>query len=515
MRHLAHGATLALLLSVLALGVRSGPALAAGNCVNTGGTGGCFSTIAAAIAAAQSGDTISVAAGTYKETGLTITKAIDLEGAGAGKTILDATGKGNGITIEGVTSGKTTIGGFTVENAGLAGIQADASTNVTIQNNTLTGNDASLVFDPANPGATTCPDSPNPFLTDDCGEAINLQGTSYSTVANNHVEGNAGGILLDDESAATHDNTISSNQVVNNMLDCGITLASHFSGIKNGKPAPGFGVYNNMITGNTVSGNGAAGVGIFAAIPGDAAYNNTVSGNTITDNNLPGVTLHSHAPGQNIDGNTIIGNTISGNGKFGDSDAGDTATTGILILGTVVPVQKIVIMGNTISGETVGIWLTGVMNPVISGNANTAGTRLLQLAQSSVPAPGAGPVTLPNGGALAGSVVEAMPDVVVRGGGATASFAVTFASASKGVGAVYFAPGTACTGLVEVGANDTGAGTTSHSVVVTGNDMPGSVGDNGLVPGMTYSFEVVTSSSAGTTVDNNGGACYQVTLPMP
>jgi parallel beta-helix repeat protein len=512
-KRISFAAILALLLGALAFGIRPGTAFAAGQCVNTGGTGGCFSTIAAAVAAASSGETVTVAAGTYKETGIVITKPIDLAGAGASSTIIDATGKVIGITIEGVTSGETRISGFTIENAGLSGIMADKSTKVTIQDNTLTKNDTSLVFNPADQSATNCPDSQNPFLADDCGEAINLQGTSSSIVANNDVEGNAGGILLDDETAATHDNTISGNTVSNNMLDCGITLASHFGGIANGQPTPGFGVYSNMVVDNTVNGNGAAGVGIFASIPGDKAYNNTVQNNTIMDNGLPGVTLHSHAPNQDIDGNTIVGNTLSGNAKFGDSDAGDTVTTGILILGTVAPVQHLTITGNTITSETVGIWLTGVVNPTIAENKVDAPTKLLELAQSSVPAPGSGPVTLPNGGAISGSVVAAMPDVVAGGGGLSASYVVTFTSDAAGVGSVYFAPGTSCSGLVEVGANDRGAGSTNHSVLVTGNDLPGSIGDNGLIPGSTYSFEVVTSSSSGTHVDNNGGACYQVTIP--
>ena len=38
-------------------------------CVNTGGTSGCHPTLQAAIAAAAAGDTITVATGTYVETG--------------------------------------------------------------------------------------------------------------------------------------------------------------------------------------------------------------------------------------------------------------------------------------------------------------------------------------------------------------------------------------------------------------------------------------------------------------
>ena len=73
--------------------------------------------------------------------------------------------------------------------------------------------------------------------------------------------------------------------------------------------------------------------------------------------------------------------------------------------------------------------------------------------------------------------------------------------------------GPGCSGLVQVATRDQSAGTTNHSVVVTGNDLPGVVGNVGVLPGATYNYEVVTLTSAGLEVDNNGGQCYQVTIP--
>jgi hypothetical protein len=78
---------------------------------------------------------------------------------------------------------------------------------------------------------------------------------------------------------------------------------------------------------------------------------------------------------------------------------------------------------------------------------------------------------------------------------------------------VYFGTGPGCSGLVEVATQDLRPGGTQHTVVVTGNDMPGTVGDNGIQPGTTYHFEVVTVTRNGTEMDNNGGTCYSVAVP--
>jgi hypothetical protein len=92
-------------------------------------------------------------------------------------------------------------------------------------------------------------------------------------------------------------------------------------------------------------------------------------------------------------------------------------------------------------------------------------------------------------------------------------FTVSFTSSSAGNGMVFFGSGPGCTGLVEVATGDQHLGTTSHTVTVTGNDLPGSVGDVGVQPGVTYWYELVTGTSSGMQIDNNGGKCYSVTIP--
>jgi pectin methylesterase-like acyl-CoA thioesterase len=73
------------------------------------GNGGCYSTIGAAVSNAQPNDTIQAAHGTYKEEVL-IGKPLSLMGQHAENTIIDATGRSDGIYIDGI------------DNAGLANV---------------------------------------------------------------------------------------------------------------------------------------------------------------------------------------------------------------------------------------------------------------------------------------------------------------------------------------------------------------------------------------------------------
>lgn len=93
------------------------------------------------------------------------------------------------------------------------------------------------------------------------------------------------------------------------------------------------------------------------------------------------------------------------------------------------------------------------------------------------------------------------------------SFTVSFSSTSPGDGRVLFGSGPGCLGLVQVGTQDQNLGTTSHTVTVTGNDLPGTVGDAGIQPGTTYWYETVTLTRSGEEIDRNGGRCYSVTTP--
>jgi parallel beta-helix repeat protein len=335
-------------------------AMAATLQVKAGGAGGAYSTIGAAVMRAQADytdsgtvDVIEVAPGTYMEE-VKIETPLSLVGAGSGRSIINATGLANGIYIDGIDAPKPRLSnvlvtGFTIENADFEGVYITNASLITVAANEVSNNNKGLT-------AGACPGLP-PFETsegEDCGEGIHLSGVDHATVRDNVSTENSGGILLSDDTGATHDNLITGNSVRNNPFDCGITLASHPPASIAGSTIP-LGVFHNVISENESFRNGTAvagagaGIGIFASVPGAQCYGNVVINNQIKGNGLPGVAMHSHTPGQILNDNMIVGNRISGNG----ADTADAATpgpAGINVFG-VSTVTGTVISGNFIQGE--------------------------------------------------------------------------------------------------------------------------------------------------------------------
>lgn len=340
-------------------------------CVSNHPSPGCpYSTIGAAVTAAKTNDVIQVSPGTYHED-VVIGIPLSLVGAPYGNTTIDATGKSNGIYVDGYDNpglAGVVVSGLTVQNANFEGILLTNVSDVTITNNKVLHNDLALDI-----SESLCPGQPA-FETlegDDCGEGIHLSGVDHSIITNNVIENNAGGILLSDDTNATHDNLILGNTVENNPFDCGITLASHPLAGSGFTAAAG--VFHNTITGNTSQHNGyqvpgaGAGVGIFAPFPFSKSYGNVVVNNVLTDNGIPGVAMHAHAPGATIADNMIAGNQISGNG----ADTEDTATpgpTGINVSGgdNGMGVPLAVITGTVIADNVIQQETDGVVTKTIS-----------------------------------------------------------------------------------------------------------------------------------------------------
>jgi parallel beta-helix repeat protein len=316
-------------------------------------------TIGYAVRQASAGDTIVVDSGTYRESVL-VTKRLVLVGHHA---TIDASGQSsppNGFQISGDGAAGTRVAGFTIRNAGLEGIFVVGTSRVTIENNTLLGNDA---YGTSNPLCTN--------HQDDCGEAIHLQAVTGSVVRGNVIRNNLGGILLTDEDGPAADDTISDNLVTDNPKDCGITLASHWidttstTAVSEGIA----GVYRNVIVHNTSNHNGGAGIGIFAAGPGGAAWGNVVIGNTSTNNLFSGLAIHSHTPAQNVDGNVFRDNILAGNGTDVENPA-DHEPAGISVFSAVGLVRNTVVTGNRISNEHYGV-ITLHADPIPNLEKNT------------------------------------------------------------------------------------------------------------------------------------------------
>ncbi len=140
MSPVTYARSLPLLLALLTL--TAAPAHAAVQCVNTGGTNGCFATIQAAINAAGHLDTLQIAAGTYHEK-ISMTppnnKWLLIQGAGAEKTIVDGTGVGGpfdpvfNFQVNPNPGPTVTVSDLTIRG-GYRGVNAGRYVNLTLQN---------------------------------------------------------------------------------------------------------------------------------------------------------------------------------------------------------------------------------------------------------------------------------------------------------------------------------------------------------------------------------------------
>ncbi|WP_354699609.1 hypothetical protein DSM112329_05330 [Paraconexibacter sp. AEG42_29] len=130
-----------------------------GHSVRCVGPSGAFATIGEAVAAARSGDTIQVQAGTYRELVVVRGKTLTLRGGFAAgfarrspvaeETVIDAAGEGSAVTLSG--AGNSSVDGFTItrgratlnedRGGGGSGIKVEESGRVSITRNLIVAND--------------------------------------------------------------------------------------------------------------------------------------------------------------------------------------------------------------------------------------------------------------------------------------------------------------------------------------------------------------------------------------
>jgi parallel beta-helix repeat protein len=327
---------------------------------------------------------------------VTITKKVTLESQSSdpSDTILNAVGKPNGIVVYGSSAAGTVIEGFTVENADNHGIYVQDSYQVIITNNLVNHNGLNIIKG----------------LGED--KAIQLTGTSNSTVADNRAVGNLyGGIGVADDGRVNpswnstavpsagipsgsanpgNNNVISGNAVLENKPNhCAIVVSSY---------NPGEGVKDNVVSDNVVADN-QNGIIVAADTPNTSAVNNTVIGNEILNNGEGGVVVHSNAPGCVVVGNAIVNNVFSGNGP-----SPPQKLVGIIVGGEdadpSVAVKNTTIAGNTFQDEYYGIQVVNGRQTLVEGN--TMGTTVRVPVNGTVTIISVG--TVSSGGATAPAI---------------------------------------------------------------------------------------------------------------
>ena len=255
-----------------------------------------------AIAAAGSGDTIIIPAGTFTLTSLfelAIDKSLTLTGAGSGDTIIQAA-IGEGIAdfrVFNITNGEVAISSVVIRHGqldiGLGGGIRNTGT-LTITNTKVGGNRAQHAGGISNDGMLNLTDSIISGNRAVGGNGGGIRNTGTLTITNSTVRGNTG------DNAGGGIST-------NGMLNLTLSRISGNSG-GDGSGIRNFGTVN--LANSTISGNAAVSDG--GGINNDATFNmtnSTITGNTA--NNRAGGVLNGDNGTVNLVNGIIAGNTAA------------------------------------------------------------------------------------------------------------------------------------------------------------------------------------------------------------
>ena len=306
-------------------------------------------TIQAGIDAADDGDTVLVADGTYTGTG---NKNIDFTGKaivvisenGSETCIIDCEDDGRGFIFETDETASSLLSGFTVTNGYVSydggGIFCDES-SPTIINCTLSGNTAAWG------GGIGCRSSSDPTI-ENC------------TLSGNSAYYNGGGINCYG----------SSIPIIKNCTIIGNSVVSHGGGIYCGWGS------NPSIINSTISGNstGWDGGGIFSFDSNPTIITCNITGNSST-NVGGGITVYGSSP--TIESCIITGNSASDDG--GGIHCGS---------GTTVNIRNCTISGNSTNDSGGGININSsipiILNNIVECNTGNGGIYFNYSANTSV-----------------------------------------------------------------------------------------------------------------------------------
>jgi len=211
-----------------------------------------FTRIQDAVEAADPGDTIEVASGTYYEH-LTIDKGLSLVGADRSTTIIDGSNSG---TVVYISADDVYVSGFTIRYSGLYfdynGIRLDSSSNIVISGNVITNNTWGIWLEQASNNAIS-----KNIMANSSESGIYLGASNNNVVNSNTITNNTYGMWLERSSA---NNAIRDNIVTWNWM--GISLA---------KTSDSNSVYENTITKND------EGIHLFSDF--NSIYENTIVNN--------------------------------------------------------------------------------------------------------------------------------------------------------------------------------------------------------------------------------------------
>jgi parallel beta-helix repeat protein len=341
------------LAAVLLLG--SGAVAHAGSsteCVNPGGTGGCFSSIQAAVNAAVRGDLITVAAGTYSEV-VSVTIPLTITGSGTSSTTVNGDGSGNSIFT--INSKNVQLSGFTITGGtgtSQSGVALTGATQSSIFHDVITGNSYGISI--LNSSNTSIK---NNSITNNC-DSPDGSNSSY-------LDGGAG-INAQPQTASDVSNSLLIN---NNTIDGNCRMGIYLTAVL-GTPSTGDKITKNTVFNNFTSQGGESGIDLLRVSSSD------IKGNVVHDSGWDGIYCHdscdknlfydntSYANGQNAN---IIPD-LGGGGEFGDGiqisgTASESAATNTLVYNNL---HNNLRDGLLIRGNATG---NKVHNNVMYGNA--------------------------------------------------------------------------------------------------------------------------------------------------